>query len=69
MKKFFTPNLENRGRVARGVTGAILLAAALVSIPLGRRWSLLLVASALFTFYEASRGWCVLRACGIRTKL
>ena len=29
----------------------------------------LLIALAVFAFYEAARGWCVMRACGIKTKL
>jgi hypothetical protein len=28
-----------------------------------------LVAAGGFAFYEAVRGWCVMRACGIKTKL
>lgn len=29
---------------------------------------ILLIASAAFLLFEALRGWCALRACGVRTK-
>jgi hypothetical protein len=66
---FFTPNIQREGRVVRGITGFIFCAAAVFALRLSRRLSLLLFVSALLTFYEALRGWCVLRACGIRTKV
>jgi hypothetical protein len=69
MKQFLAPNLQTEGRVARGITALIFSVAALVSVRLSRRLSLVLFASAMFTPYEAFRGWCVLRACGIKTKV
>jgi hypothetical protein len=67
MKTFFTPNLQIEGRKARGVTSFVFLCAALVGLLFSRRLSLLLLVAGLFSFYEALRGWCVLRACGIKT--
>jgi hypothetical protein len=66
---FFRPNLETKGRVIRGI-GALALALAGVAalfklVILG----LVLLISAAFVLYEAVRGWCVMRACGIKTKL
>lgn len=69
MKKFFVPNLQTKGRIARGLVSVILLAAALVCFPLSALFGLLLLISGLFVLFEALRGWCVLRACGIRTKI
>jgi len=68
MKKFLQSNLERKGRVVR-LAWAVLLAGAsvwgfAVSIWLGG----LLAAGAVFALFEAARGWCVLRACGIKTK-
>ena len=69
MKQFFAPNIQTEGRVARVITALFLGLGALVCVTRWRRLSLLLFAAGLFTVYEALRGWCVLRACGIKTKL
>lgn len=69
MKKFFSPNIDDRGRLLRAITAMLLF---LVAILLVRhvRWLALTVAlSAIFVLFEAWRGWCALRACGIKTKL
>jgi hypothetical protein len=69
MKPLFAPNIDNRGRVVRGAgAAALLLAAGLV----GNRLpvlAILLIVGAAFLGFEALRGWCAARACGIRTKL
>ena len=69
MKKFFTPNITRAGRIARLIYGVIMLVAGVIAFP--KLWWLgvILLASAAFAFFEAARGWCVLRACGIKTKL
>ena len=69
MKQFFAPNIQTEGRVARGITALFLGLGALACLARWRRLSLLLFVAGLFTVYEALRGWCVLRACGIRTKV
>jgi hypothetical protein len=69
IEKFLTPNLQSEGRSARKVTALVFLVAAVVSVSFSRRLSLLLFVAALFTLFEAMRGWCVLRACGIKTKV
>lgn len=69
MKPFWTRNLSNSGRLARGLCAlALFLAAALAW---GASWWLgaALAAAGAFTLFEALRGWCVLRACGIKTRL
>jgi hypothetical protein len=69
MKKFFAPNIIRAGRIARLIYGVIMLVACVIAFP--KLWWLgvFFLASALFAFFEAARGWCVLRACGIKTKL
>jgi hypothetical protein len=47
----------------------VFLVTALLILPLSLPLSLLLLLSGLFVLFEAIRGWCVLRACGIRTRL
>ena len=69
MANFFSRNIGNRGRLARALTGiALIITGLVVSAP--DRWvCFALVASGGFVVYEAARGWCVMRACGIRTKI
>lgn len=69
MKKFFAPNLEARGRMIRGVTGGILIGAGLALRGVSPPASLLLLFGGGFALFEALRGWCVMRACGVKTKL
>ncbi|HEY3762552.1 MAG TPA: hypothetical protein VGN23_12470 [Verrucomicrobiae bacterium] len=68
MSNFFRPNLDRHGRIARGVIGALCLIAGIIVCDF-TLWGLVLVAPGLFAMFEAISRWCVLRACGIRTKL
>jgi hypothetical protein len=66
---FFRPNLDYRGRMARGVIGALCLIAGIIVAGDVEWWAgLILVAAGLFALFEAIRGWCFVRACGIKTK-
>jgi hypothetical protein len=69
MKKLFSPNIDNKGRLVRGCFALALFVGASfgfrVSIWLGG----VLLASGGFVLFESLRGWCALRACGIKTKL
>jgi hypothetical protein len=69
MGNFFARNIDRRGRIVRAVWGiALILAGALVSGRSG--WAcFFLVAFGVFALYEAARGWCLMRACGIKTRL
>ncbi len=69
MKKFFAPNLEARGRMIRGVTGGILVGGGLALRGVSPVTSILLLFGGGFALFEALRGWCVMRACGVKTKL
>jgi RNase P/RNase MRP subunit POP5 len=67
---FFKPNIDWRGRVVRG--GVSLVCAALAVwqyVDDHRIAAVLLGGSALFTGFEACRGWCVARACGVKTRI
>jgi hypothetical protein len=68
---FFQPNIDLKGRLLRAAASILLLIAALwawdKSLPPLLVIALLL--SFLFTAFEALRGWCVARACGIKTKI
>ena len=68
MRNFFVRNIGQRGRIVRAVWGlALIVAGLLVSARNGWLYIALLVAGG-FALYEAARGWCLMRACGIKTK-
>lgn len=69
MKRFFAPNLDRKGRLARGLMGLVLLMGAAFSLRESLWLAALLGASGAFAIVEALRGWCLARACGIKTKL
>ena len=64
----FRPNLDRKGRVIRGVAALALGAAAVVTWPLWRPASIALGVSSGFVAFESARGWCAIRACGLKTK-
>jgi len=68
MSGFLTPNLESKGRVIRASLGLALILAGISLHEDGWWFCVFLVGCGGFTIYEAARGWCVLRACGIKTK-
>ena len=69
MSNFFRPNLKKQGRIARGVIGTICLIAGIVLVDFVLWLGLIFVAAGLFAIYEAISGWCIARACGIKTKI
>ena len=69
MRRFFTRNIGFHGRLVRGVIGAMLLIAGIIMADHELWICLVLVTAGLFAIFEALRGWCLARACGIRTKL
>jgi len=69
MKPFFSPNLERKGRILRALFGTALLVAGVVLWPSSLWVGIGLLASGGFVLFEALRGWCLLRACGIKTRL
>jgi hypothetical protein len=69
MSRFFRPNLDRPGRMARGVVGAVCLIAGVIVGGDVLWWvGLIFVAAGLFAIFEAVSNWCIMRACGIRTK-
>jgi hypothetical protein len=68
VSRFFQPNLNFRGRMARGVIGALCLIAGIVLVDYRLWLGLIFVAAGLFAIFESLRGWCLVRACGVKTK-
>lgn len=72
MPRFFAPNLDRRGRWVRAVWGLLVLGAGLALL-WGEGWrfwaGLGLIALGLLGLVEAWRGWCLVRACGLKTPL
>ena len=69
MSKFFRPNITRNGRIARGVIGAICLIAGIITVDFILWLGLILVVAGLFAIFESVQGWCLARACGIKTKI
>jgi hypothetical protein len=69
MGKFWAGNIDRRGRIVRAVWGVALIIAGLLLSKHSKWLCLTLVAAGAFALYEAVRGWCLMRACGIKTKL
>lgn len=70
-------NITRSGRIVRAVSGAVCIGLATLPCLLGRpesvslRWTIgiSLAVLGLFQLWEARRGWCIARACGIKTPL
>lgn len=53
--------------MARGGLSAIFLLAAGTLVPYSAPVAVVFLLVGLFTLFEALRGWCAVRACGIKT--
>ena len=69
MKPFFAPNIGSQGRLLRGLGALGLFVAAWFAFGVATWLGIVLVAFGGFALFEALRGWCALRACGIKTRL
>ncbi len=68
MSAFCARNITGLGRWLRGLMALGFLAAGVGMFP--RVWwvGVLLLGAGAFGAWEALRGWCLLRACGIKTR-
>ncbi|MDX1950638.1 MAG: hypothetical protein SFY81_00550 [Verrucomicrobiota bacterium] len=69
MKGRFQRNIDGKGRLFRGLLAVGLLVGGGLACPVSRGRGVVLLGSAVFVGFEAVRGWCALRACGIKTRL
>ena len=63
------PNIDNKGRVARGGMAVVFLLAGACLIPELPVLAAIFVLIGLFCAFEAWIGWCAVRACGVKTPL
>ncbi|MBE7501860.1 MAG: hypothetical protein HS113_16460 [Verrucomicrobiales bacterium] len=66
---FLRPNLERPGRRVRAVMGGVLLVGSLPALTVHGLLALALAVAGAFALFEAWRGWCLVRACGLKTRL
>ncbi len=69
MRPLFSRNISNAGRLVRGLGALALLLGAGIGSFFSIWLGVALAVSGVFVLFEALRGWCVLRACGIKTRL
>jgi hypothetical protein len=67
-RKRFVPNIRQKGRWIRGLIAVSLFGAGVAAIKVHLALGLALIAGGAFVLFEALRGWCALRACGLKTK-
>jgi hypothetical protein len=67
--KFFKPNIGLRGRLVRGGLAALIFIAGGVLAFYVWWLGLGFIGIGIFVLFEAVRGWCLARACGIKTKI
>ena len=68
MKRFFSRNIDGKGRIVRGIWGLALGVGACFAFRVSILAGIVLVIGGVFALFEALRGWCLLRACGVKTK-
>jgi hypothetical protein len=61
-------NISAKGRVVRAGLAAFAAIGAALLWPASRVGAALLAAAAAFVGFEATKGWCALRACGVKTR-
>ena len=63
------PNIDKKGRAARGGTAVVFLLAGACLIPNAAVLAAIFVLIGLFCAFESWIGWCAIRACGVKTPL
>lgn len=69
MTSFFSRNIDKRGRLVRGISALALVVGSGFGFMYSFGVGVALLAPGVFVAFEALRGWCVMRACGIKTRL
>jgi hypothetical protein len=69
MNSLFPRNINGKGRIIRALGALALMTGAIIACRYSAWLSAILGLSGTFVAFEAARGWCALRACGIKTKV
>jgi hypothetical protein len=69
VKRILSPNIDRNGRLLRALVAAALFAGCFFIVPLSRIGAISMGIGGLFMLFESLRGWCALRACGIKTRI
>ena len=69
MPKFFSQNIDRAGRIVRAILGGLLVVGGVAACFWNLWAGVGLIGGGVFVLFEASRGWCVMRACGIKTRI
>jgi hypothetical protein len=64
----FRPNISRAGRLIRLGIAFMLAGGGFLLLETAKWAAVILFLSAAFVLFEALRGWCVMRACGIKTR-
>ena len=68
MPKCFDPNLDRAGRIIRATLGSLCFLGGIAACFWSVWAGLAMIGAGGFMLFEAFRGWCVMRACGVKTK-
>ena len=60
------PNIDDKGRAARGGIAAVFLLTGACLMPQAGVLATIFILIGLFSAFEAWRGWCAIRACGFK---
>ena len=64
----FATNIETKGRLFRAAGAIVIGTTAILLWSASTTTGVCLALASAFLAFEAARGWCALRACGVKTK-
>lgn len=64
----FASNIDNKGRLIRAAGAIVIGATAILVWSASTTVGACLALASAFLAFEAARGWCAARACGVKTK-
>jgi hypothetical protein len=64
----FVSNIDNKGRLIRAAGAIVIGTTAILLRSASNTAGACLALASAFLAFEAARGWCAARACGVKTK-
>ena len=68
-ENLFARNIDDRGRLARGVTDGLLVIGGIITCGYNIRLCVILIGSGEFMLFEEACGLWVIRVCGVKTRM